>query len=78
MGKRVLPEPWPETLRRVNALTPGVILPIFPAHPKSLYALPLHHRDPFDRMLVAQVLAENMTLVSSDDAMDAYGVRRLW
>ncbi len=36
------------------------------------------HRDPFDRMLVAQALTENMTLVSNERAFDAYAVKRLW
>lgn len=40
--------------------------------------LPGPHRDPFDRMLVAQALSRNLTLVSIDKALDAYGVRRLW
>jgi PIN domain nuclease of toxin-antitoxin system len=35
-------------------------------------------RDPFDRMLVAQALADNLTLVSADTSLDAYGVQRLW
>ncbi len=37
-----------------------------------------HHRDPFDRMLIAQALLEGMTLVSNERAFDAYGVKRLW
>lgn len=40
--------------------------------------LPGPHRDPFDRMLIAQALARNLTLVSIDEAFDGYGVRRLW
>ena len=40
--------------------------------------LPLHHRDPFDRMLVAQALVEQVSVVSIDPAFDAYGVTRLW
>ena len=40
--------------------------------------LPGPHRDPFDRMLIAQALARDLTLVSVDKALDAYGVRRLW
>jgi PIN domain nuclease of toxin-antitoxin system len=38
----------------------------------------MHHRDPFDRMLVAQALAESLSLVSGDASLDAYGVKRLW
>ena len=37
-----------------------------------------HHRDPFDRMLIAQALTEDLTLVSNEKAFDAYGVSRLW
>ena len=40
--------------------------------------LPLHHRDPFDRMLIAQSLVEDLTIVSNEDLFDSYGVRRLW
>ena len=36
------------------------------------------HRDPFDRMLIAQAQSENMPIVSNERAFDAYGVRRLW
>lgn len=40
--------------------------------------LPHHHRDPFDRMLIAQALAERIPIVGADAAFDAYGVTRLW
>lgn len=40
--------------------------------------LPEPHRDPFDRMLIAQALAENLFLLSNDRIFDQYGVRRLW
>ena len=40
--------------------------------------LPGPHQDPFDRILIAQALARDLTLVSIDTAFDAYGVRRLW
>lgn len=41
-------------------------------------ALPRFHGDPFDRVLVAQALAEGMPLVSADKALDPYGIRRVW
>ncbi|MBW4559077.1 MAG: type II toxin-antitoxin system VapC family toxin [Trichormus sp. ATA11-4-KO1] len=41
-------------------------------------ALPLHHRDPFDRMLIAQAQIENMTLVSADSMFNQYDVPLLW
>lgn len=40
--------------------------------------LPVHHRDPFDRMLIAQALGRNLILVSVEELFDRYGVRRLW
>jgi PIN domain nuclease of toxin-antitoxin system len=40
--------------------------------------LPLHHRDPFDRLLCAQALAHGLSVVSPDEVFDAYGVRRVW
>ena len=40
--------------------------------------LPGPHRDPFDRVLIAQALAENLVLISNEDLFDGYGVRRLW
>jgi PIN domain nuclease of toxin-antitoxin system len=40
--------------------------------------LPMHHRDPFDRLLVSQALALGIPIVSADRALDAYGVRRIW
>jgi PIN domain nuclease of toxin-antitoxin system len=54
------------------------ILPILPAHTARLIELPFHHRDPFDRLLVAQALAENIPIISNDSAVDAYGITRLW
>lgn len=47
-------------------------------HAERAGMLPGTHRDPFDRMLIAQAHAENLTLVSNDAVFDAYGVRRLW
>lgn len=40
--------------------------------------LPHHHRDPFDRLLVAQALAENVSIISIDDKLDPYGITRIW
>ncbi len=53
-------------------------LPITTEHAQAAGALPLHHRDPFDRMLIAQSLAERMPLVSNEVLFDRYGVRRIW
>lgn len=53
-------------------------LPISIAHGQMAGALDGHHKDPFDRMLIAQALADDLTLVSNDMQFDAYGITRLW
>lgn len=54
------------------------VLSIDVAHLLRIHALPLHHRDPFDRLLAAQSLVEKMPMISKDVIMDDYGVRRVW
>jgi len=53
-------------------------LPITLDHAVRAGSLIQHHRDPFDRMLVAQAQAENLAIVSNDRVFDSYGVRRIW
>jgi PIN domain nuclease of toxin-antitoxin system len=47
-------------------------------HVGGVAALPFHHRDPFDRLLVAQALSERLPIVSADPIFRRYGVKRLW
>jgi PIN domain nuclease of toxin-antitoxin system len=54
------------------------VVPILPSHAGVIATLPFHHRDPFDRMLVAQAMVEGYSLVSSDEMFDRYGVTRFW
>ncbi|MGB8581451.1 MAG: type II toxin-antitoxin system VapC family toxin [Candidatus Sulfotelmatobacter sp.] len=54
------------------------ILPVSADHGLRAGLLPGPHTDPFDRMLIAQAIAENIPLVSNDRALDGYGVERLW
>jgi PIN domain nuclease of toxin-antitoxin system len=53
-------------------------LPITMAHARTAGLLEAPHRDPFDRLLIAQALAESLTLVSNEVLFDAFGVSRLW
>ncbi len=57
-----------------------VILPVQLTHALAVYGLPdlPGHKDPFDRLLVAQALAEDMALLSADESLDGYGVERIW
>ena len=47
-------------------------------HTSLLTSLPMHHNDPFDRLLIAQGLVELFPIVSVDTTFDSYGVTRLW
>ncbi len=53
-------------------------LPIELAHVARTARLPFHHRDPFDRLLAAQALEEDLGIVSRDPIFRRYGVRRVW
>ncbi len=54
------------------------LLDITVDHTVRLMALPFHHRDPFDRLLIAQAMTENLPILSVDSAFDSYAVIRLW
>lgn len=54
------------------------VLPITFDHIQRLLQLEFHHRDPFDRMIIAQALAENFTLATKDELFHSYGVTILW
>jgi PIN domain nuclease of toxin-antitoxin system len=47
-------------------------------HTDVQVSLPSHHRDPFDRIMVAQAIVENLPIVSADATLDRYGVTRIW
>lgn len=54
------------------------LLPIALRHTAQLLSMPHHHKDPFDRLLIAQALAEKIPLIGSDGRFDAYGIQRIW
>ena len=54
------------------------LLQIEVAHAAALISMPFHHRDPFDRLLIAQACVEQIAVVSRDTIFDSYGVTRLW
>lgn len=78
LGKLTLDRPFdeliPEQLNRQGIETLQIEL----SHLSALIPLPLHHRDPFDRLLVAQARAERLPIVSVDEALDPYGIQRIW
>lgn len=65
---------FPGAFMNVLAENDFTELPVTMRHAAATLALPLYHRDPFDRMLVAQAIVEGCTLVTADSALAAYGV----
>ncbi len=53
-------------------------MPVTLRHGELAGSLPLHHKDPFDRVLIAQAQVERLTLISNERLFDRYGVARLW
>ena len=76
--KLQLRNPFQEFIPEQLARNGFQILMLTVEHTLKVATLPFHHRDPFDRMLVAQCLVENLPLLSNDEPLDAYGIQRLW
>lgn len=73
-----VPEDWEKTLVQ-GLLREGYrFIALEVAHCRRIQDLPFHHKDPFDRMLIAQALVEDLTVIGSDDRFDDYGVKRIW
>ena len=54
------------------------VLDITFAHVVAVSRLPFHHRDPFDRLLIAQSMVKGLPLLSADHVFDAYGINHIW
>jgi PIN domain nuclease of toxin-antitoxin system len=78
IGKLFLHVPFGTLFPAQLSANDVALLPLEAAHIEPLTRLPLHHRDPFDRLIAATALMEGLTLVSTDSLFDAYGVVRLW
>lgn len=78
LGKLNLTGPFHELIPDQLWANSIELLPISPSHLNGLLTLPLHHRDPFDRILVSQAITESASVVSADAALDRYGIPRLW
>jgi PIN domain nuclease of toxin-antitoxin system len=78
IGKLRLPQSFDPFITQQLALNAIELLPISVAHLAVLSTLPLHHRDPFDRLLAAQAFVEQIPIVSADPKFDTYPINRLW
>jgi len=78
IGKLQFPEPIRTLIPRETIRQGLRPLPVTYTHALGVYDLPLHHRDPFDRLLVAQARAEDMVLIAADHDLEKYTVEIMW
>jgi len=78
LGKYTLSKPYEEFMGKGISENGFVVLPIEPKHTAILTTLPFHHRDPFDRLIIAQAMVEEAAVVSGDIVFDAYPISRVW
>jgi PIN domain nuclease of toxin-antitoxin system len=78
IGKLELPSPVGDYLAARLTANGVSILPLTFDHVRRLEGIPLHHRDPFDRILIAQSLEEKLPLVTADPLFDRYPVQVIW
>ncbi len=78
IGRLALPVPLRELVQRA-AVDGGVrVLDVTPEHALRASELPMIHKDPFDRMLIAQAMTERLTLATRDGRIEGYDVATLW
>ncbi|MEY4485384.1 MAG: hypothetical protein RL693_2836 [Verrucomicrobiota bacterium] len=78
IGKLELSSGWSQRLPDALAKDGVRLLGVTPEDCNRLSTLPMHHRDPFDRMMVAQALQRDLALVSVDAELKLYGVKVVW
>lgn len=77
-GRLTLPGGAAAYVRQAVAAYGFGVLGIEWHHLSVLESLPFHHKDPFDRLMIAQAIAEGIPIASSDEQFDAYGITRVW
>lgn len=78
LGKLTLAPDGMRQLHQALAANQIQWLPIASHHCEALLHLPWHHRDPFDRLLVAQAQQEQLAIISADSQLSAYPIHRIW
>ena len=78
LGKYALPAPFAPFWDKQFQTNDFTLLPITVSHTARVVDLPFYHRDPFDRLIIAQSLEEVIPVVSNDNIFDCYGVERIW
>ena len=78
LGKLTLPGIYGQFIPQQILQNEIEVLPIKLEHLTVIATLPLHHRDPFDRLLIAQEMVEKVSIVSIDVVFDSYSIDRIW
>jgi PIN domain nuclease of toxin-antitoxin system len=78
LGKLEVPSPFHEFVDRQLSANSIRLLEIKVEHFGLVATLPFHHPDPFDRLLIAQSLTDNVAIIGRDEIFDAYGVKQHW
>lgn len=77
-GKLKLSLPYRAWMDKAIADLELTILPVTIEYAEQLASLPTHHKDPFDRLIIAQAMIEKIPVVCDDSIFDAYGITRVW
>lgn len=78
LGKLHLGKPFVELIGAQLSQNDIGIMHISIEHTAAVIEMPFHHRDPFDRLIIAQAQVEKLPIVSADSAFDAYKIQRIW
>lgn len=78
VGKLKFDVPFRTFVEQQMGLNSMELLHVEMKHLAVVATLPLHHRDPFDRLLIAQAMMEGLPIVGADSVFDAYSIQRLW
>ena len=78
LGKLVLTQPFKPWMNQAISDLDVTVLPLSVEYVDVQSNLPRHHGDPFDRLIVAQAIVEQVSIISADGSLDAYGINRIW
>ncbi len=79
INKLTLPKNYQEFMNEQIEINDIQILPISLSHLSLITTLPLHHKDPFDRLIIAQAIEKNITIISKDSAFNSYTeIKTIW
>ncbi len=78
IGKLAVPSPFTTFIDEQLSVNNFALLNITTTHVGIVASLPFHHRDPFDRLIIAQSQSERFPIIGADAVFDTYGIQRLW